>query len=208
MRNPAALPVRSRSARDVDRDPARPLRTALPTVFLALLVLAVGAVISSLWVVALAGALVVLGLVQSARAAFERERQRREADEWLLTGAARQPAAALLDWRSRELCSPRMRATLAHGLRRIELQARGGVLPGPVPLNTRAIRCQLGLVHLLQERLKERDRTVSVRGMVLVDRLLTEPGSPLYSRVPDDELAQTLSETLAALDPATASMAA
>jgi hypothetical protein len=36
--------------------------------------------------------------------------------------------------------------------------------------------------------------------MLLVERLLTEPGSPLYSRVPDDVLAETIREALAAID--------
>jgi hypothetical protein len=37
--------------------------------------------------------------------------------------------------------------------------------------------------------------------MVLVDRLLTLPRSPLYSRVPDEVLAEAMSAALSALDP-------
>jgi hypothetical protein len=37
--------------------------------------------------------------------------------------------------------------------------------------------------------------------MLIVDRLITEPGSPLYSSCPGDALAEALSEALAALDP-------
>ena len=74
-------------------------------------------------------------------------------------------------------------------------------MPGPVPLNKRALRLHLGLLRALQERLEDSARPVSVRGMLLVDRLLTEPGSPLYSSVPDGVLAEALSEALAAIDP-------
>ena len=79
---------------------------------------------------------------------------------------------------------------------------RGETLPGAVPLNTRALRRHVRLVGDLEERLEDRTRPVSARGMVLVDRLLTEPGSPLYSSpVPDDVLAEAVLEALIALDP-------
>ena len=77
-----------------------------------------------------------------------------------------------------------------------------------MPLNKRAIRCHIGLVRALHERLDDQSRPVSVRGMLLIDRLLTESGSALYSRVPDDVLAQALSEALAAIDPAPTAAAA
>ncbi len=77
----------------------------------------------------------------------------------------------------------------------------GEASPGPVRLNDGALRAHLGLVSALEERLEDRARPVSVQGMVLVDRLLTEPKSPLYSDVPDQVLAQAMSEILAALDP-------
>ncbi len=195
--------------RDAEDSP-RPLLAALPPICLALLVLAAGfgAAVGWPWVVAIACSLVLVALVQAARAAVELGRRRRTADEWLLWGAAARPSSALLSWRAAELTSPRLRSTLAHNLRRLEREARGGTLPGAVPLNKRAIRCHVGLVHALHERLDDQARPVSVRGMLLVDRLLTEPGSPLYSRVPDDVLAQALSEALAAIDPAPAAAAA
>jgi hypothetical protein len=174
------------------------------------LVLAVGlgVAIGWPWVLAIACSLALVGLLQAARAAVELGRRRRAADEWLLWGAAARPSSALLSWRAGELTSPRLRSTLAHSLQRIEREARGGTLPGPVPLNKRAIRRHLSLVRALQERVEDRALPVSVRGMLLVDRLLTEPGSPLYSYVPDDVLAEALSEALAAIDPAPAAAAA
>lgn len=130
----------------------------------------------------------------------ERRRRRRAADEWLLWGAVPRPSSALLSWRAAELTSQRMRSTLAHSLRRIEREVRGGTLPGAVPLNKRALRSNLDLVHTLQERLVDPAHPVSARGVLLVDRLLTEPGSPLYSPAPVESLAEALSGALAALD--------
>jgi hypothetical protein len=142
------------------------------------------------------------------RAAVELGRRRRVDDDWLLWGAAARPSSALLGWRAAELTSPRLRSILAHSLRRIVREVRGRAYPGAVPLNGRAIRLHLGLVDALSGRLDDHDRPVAAKGMVLVDRLLTEPGSPLYSRVSDDVLAQALSEALAALDPGPAVAAA
>ncbi len=184
--------------------PTRPLLAALPPLGLSLVVLAVGFAVSIdwPWVAAVACSLVLVGLLQAARAGVELGRRRRAADEWLLWGATARPSSALLSWRAAELTSPRLRSTLAHSLGSIQREVRGGTPPGPVPLNTRALRRHLSLVGALQERLEDRALPVSARGMVLVDRLLTEPGSPLYSSpVPDDVLAEAVLEALWALDP-------
>jgi hypothetical protein len=180
-----------------------PLVAALPQILLAPLVLAIGlgTGVGWPWVGVIACSLVGVGLAQAVSATVELGRRRRTADEWLLWGAATRPSSALLSWRAGELTSPRLRSTLAHSLKRIEREARGGTLPGPVPLNKRALRSHLGLLRALHERLEDRGRAVSPRGMLLVDRLLTEPGSPLYSRVPDGVLAEALSEALAAVEP-------
>jgi hypothetical protein len=168
--------------------PGRPIVSALPELALAVLVLGMGfaASIDWRWVVAVACTFVAVGSWQAVRAGVELGRQRRVADEWLLWGAAARPSSALLSWRAGELSSPRMRSALAQSLRRIGREVRGRAYPGAVPLNGRAIRPHLGLLDALSERLADHDRPVSARGMVLVDRLLTEPGSPLYSRVGDE----------------------
>lgn len=160
------------------------------------------------WVMTVAGLLLVVGLVQAARLAAEVGRQRRTADEWLLWGVVVRPSSDLLSWRAEELTSPRLRSLLARGLRRTEREVTGRTMAGPVPLNRRAIRSNLGLVRGLYVRLEARGLPVSPRGMVLVDRLLTEPGSPLYSHVPADVLAKAMSEALAAIEPVGAAVAA
>jgi hypothetical protein len=131
----------------------------------------------------------------------ERARQRRVVDAWLLWATPPNPQPALVSRRAGELCSQRRRATLARTLRGIEREVLGRVVPGPVPLNRRAIRAHLDLVQALEQRLADPARPVAARGMLVVDRLLTEPGSPLYSRDEEAVLAQALSEALAALEP-------
>ena len=209
MRHVTGLSPRAQLRREGE-SPVRPLLAALPQIRLAGLVLVVGfaAALGWPWVLATACSLVVLALLQAARAELELGRRRRAADEWLVWGGSAHPSSALLRWRTDELTSPQLRSTLAHSLRRIEREARGGTLPGPVPLNTRAIRSHLGLVRVLRERLEDRARPVSARGMVLVDRLLTEAGSPLYSRVRADDLAEAIGDALAAIDPFPAVVAA
>ncbi|HWB22263.1 MAG TPA: hypothetical protein VG652_05205 [Gaiellaceae bacterium] len=131
----------------------------------------------------------------------ESRRRRLAVDTWLLWGGAPGPSPAFFGWRSRELTSPSLRLTLAHSLRKIEGQVRGETLPGRVPLNDDALRRNLELVNALEERLEDPGRPVSVQGMMLVDRLLSEPRSPFYSQVPDEVLARAMSEILAALEP-------
>jgi hypothetical protein len=203
--------LRAPAGRRADPDvPAQPVLTALPELTLALLALGVGLVttIAWRWTLSVAAALLVVALLRATRSVLERARRRRIADEWLLWGAAARPSSALLSWRACELMSPRLRRTLARSMRRIERETRGVAHLGAVPLNKRALRRQLNLVHAVNERLADRARPVSVRGILLVDRLLTEPGSPLYSRASDDVLAQALTDVLAALDPVSIAVAA
>jgi hypothetical protein len=172
-----------------------------------MLALALGALLAGLappvgWprALAAAGLLALVGAVRAGREALELDRRRRLADEWLLWGAAARASSPLLRWRADELTSPRLRVTLAHGLRRIERESRAAGATGPVPLNKAAIRRQLGLLHALAGRLEDRSRPVAVPGMVLAERLLTDPASPLYCAVPDDAVAGALREALSALD--------
>jgi hypothetical protein len=209
MRRLVRLTIQAR--RDEDREArVRPLLAALPELGLALLVAAVGfgAAVRWQWTLAVAGALALVGLVHATRAAVELGRRRQTADKWLLWGATARPSSALLSWRTEELLSPRFRSTLAHSLARIESEVRGRTLPGAVPLNRRALRSHLGLLCVLQARLADQDSPVSVRGILLVDRLLTEPRSPLYSATPDDVVADALTDALAALDPVAVRVAA
>ena len=133
---------------------------------------------------------------------MEKGRQRRAADEWLLWGAVAQPSSPLLSRRAAELTSPGRRSTLARSLRRVERDVSEATVAAPIPVNRRAIRRNIGLVRALHERLDDHSRPIDPRGVVLVERLITIPRSPLYSRDPDNVLAEALAEALAALDSA------
>jgi hypothetical protein len=190
--------------------PAYPATAAAPDVCFAAgaVALGLGAGVAWDWTAAVAGGLLLLAASRAIRAGVERSRLRAIADEWILWGAAARPSSRLLGWRAAELLSPRLRSTLAHSLARIESETRGKILPGAVPLNKRALRRHLPLLCALQTWLADGARPVSVRGMVLVERLLTEAGSPLYAHASDDELADTLCDALTALEDAPIASAA
>ena len=210
VRSLTELPILARRNGGNGDSPLRPLLAGLPQFCLALVVLAVG-VMSSIpwpWLLVVAGSLAVAAMWEAGRAAVELGRRRRAVDEWLLWGATVRPSSPLLSWRAGELTSPRLRSTLARSLLGVEQEALGVAVPGPVPLNRRAIRAQLSLLRSLREQVGDLSRPVSARGMVLVDRLLTEPGSPLYSSLPDDVLADVVCDALAAINPLPAVVAA
>ena len=146
------------------------------------------------------GAVLGWGAVRACRAWRERRRLRSTADRLLLWGAQPQASAELIARRVDELVAPRRRKTLARSLRSIVREVEGRVLPGPVPLNRRDIRAQLELVQALETRLADLSLPVAPRGVLLVERLLTEPGSPLYSGAHGQELGARLAEAHAALD--------
>lgn len=164
--------------------------------------LVVGVVVGIAWraIAAIAVAIVLFGAFRAWQAIGERERCRKLADDWLLWGAAVSPSAQLLSWRANELTSRRLRTSLARALGRIEREATGAVRPGALPLNENALREHSSLVHDLADRVRDRSRPATVTGLLLVDRLLRHPWSPIYSVVPEDELVHNLQHALDALD--------
>jgi len=174
----------------------------LPFLVGAAAVLVVGGVIGIAWPAtgAIVVAVVLAGAVRVRQAIGERERRRKLADDWLLWGAAARPSADLLTWRANELTSRRSRTSLARALVRIEREVTGAVRPGPLPLNEAALRNHSSLLLDLAARIRDRSRPVPVIGVLLVDRLLHDPWSPIYSVVPEDELVPLLQQALDALD--------
>jgi hypothetical protein len=81
-----------------------------------------------------------------------------------------------------KLTSRRSRARLARTIERIRREAEWKAAPGPVPLNLGAIRPQVGLLAELELRLQDEARPVALKGIMLLDRLLGEPSSPIYER--------------------------
>src|SRR5262249_37018995 len=149
---------------------------------------------------ALAGGVVLVGAVRARHAIGEREHRRKLADDWLLWGAAVRPSAQLLTWRANELTSRRQRASLARGLVRIEREATGEVRPGPPPLNEIALRDHSHPLVDLTAHPRAPSRPVTATGLLLVDRLLRDPWSPIYSVVPEDQLVDSLQLALDALE--------
>ena len=177
--------------------------TALVHVGLAVVVVVVGLAtgVEWRWLIAVLLGLGIVGVVDAIRVLMEKGRQRDAADEWLLWGAVAHPSSPLLSRRAAELTSPGRRSMLARSLRRVERDVSEETGAAPIPLNRRAIRRNVRLVRALHERLDDHSRPIDPRGVLLVERLITVPRSPLYSRDPDDVLAASLGEALAALDP-------
>lgn len=183
--------------------PLRPLRRCLAGLTLAAL-LALGGVAAGLplgGILVAAGAPLLVGLLAALRGWRRLAARRGVADTWLLWGAEARPAAELLAWRASELVSPRSRRVLARSLRRLGAETQRRLVPGALPLNRLELRSQIGLLRALELRLSDLSRPVCARGVLIVERLLTEPGSPLYARERSDALAEQLSEACATLEP-------
>ena len=140
------------------------------------------------------------GVVRSWPAWRERVQRRRSADRLLLGGAESHTGGDFVERRASELVSARNRKTLARSLRSIVREVEGRVLPGPVPLNRHGILSELDSVRELETRLADLSRPVAPRGVLLVERLLTEPGSPIYSKEHGHELHSLLAEARVALE--------
>ena len=135
---------------------------------------------------------------------------RRAADAVLRTGARVHPYSALLVWRAGELTSKRNRRVLARSFGRIVRELERPSLMSAVPLNRGQAHEHADLLVTLAERLGDIDSSISPRGVVLVEDLLTDGvNSPLfgsgYSALDGvanarPELGPVLEECLAALE--------
>lgn len=183
----------------------RPLAALLPGLASAAFVLGVGleAGIAWPWVTSIVCLLVSVAASQAVRVTVDRHRRRLAADRRLLS-EMRSSASLAFGWRARELTTARRRRRLARNLQHIEREVCGEALPGPLPLNKRAIRAHLALLRALRERLEDRNRPVTARGVLLVERLLRERRSPLHAYLPAEVLAEALRAALAAVDNAEA----
>ena len=103
--------------------------------------------------------------------------------------------------RARQLCSWRHRRVLASGLERVidDVLERPRPYSASVPLRRRAILHEReGLLELAFE-LRDTSQEVDARGVALVDQLLSDGGSPLYTENPDETLAGAIRRARAAL---------
>jgi hypothetical protein len=103
--------------------------------------------------------------------------------------------------RAQQLCSARHRRVLATGIERVIDAAEEGPRPysSAVPLRRAAIlEERAGLLGLAVE-LRETFHAVGVRGVALIDLLLSDGGSPLYVESADETLEGAIRRTRAAL---------
>jgi len=140
----------------------------------------------------------------SALAPLRRLRERRElaaarrhADEQLLASTLPSPRLA---WRTHELCSDEYRHELAESIVGVLQSARARYLPSASPLNRGAAREEAEVLFRIAARLEDVARPVRPRGMLLVERLLTDGAGPLYARERRRRLHAALEEALHALE--------
>jgi hypothetical protein len=102
---------------------------------------------------------------------------RRRADEQLLESRLPSPRLA---WRVAELTSPEHRDELGRALTDAVHAADERFLPSARPINRAAVRkCRAQLLELAA-CFFDGERPVSPRAVLLVERLLTDGGGPLY----------------------------
>lgn len=141
---------------------------------------------------------VVFALAAGSQAALARlalQRERKRADRMILAGRR----AENLSWRLEELASPTERHSLARSLRRLVRTLDGRYRPGASPVNRPAARPLVPRLEALAARLADVERPVAARGVVLVQRLLADGSSPLYSFERADEVPRSLDDAFAAL---------
>jgi hypothetical protein len=172
---------------------------ALAAVGVVPLALGLGDVIRPLSGLVFTGIFVGAGALRSALAYHDLSSLRRTADDEIRRRPRPQTPAPLLQWRSDELTCVRHRLALARTLSRLERDLSPDRLPGASPLNRVAARPQVDLFHAIGARLEAVELPVEPRAILQLEDLLTEPESPLYSRVRAGGLRPALVECLESL---------
>jgi len=106
-----------------------------------------------------------------------------------------------LAWRVEELVATKNRLDLAHSVRSLVRDARPSYLPSASPFNRLVVRAESDQLLAVAARLADLERPVAARGVVLLERLLTDGSGPLYDRDRVDEFGSTLDTILDALEP-------
>ena len=143
--------------------------------------------------------IVLFGVYLAALRFVHRARLRAAADEWIALGV--DGPATRYRWRIEELTSLRERSLLANSLRSVVRELNVPHRHVGSLLNRRTLRPQRELLIEIAERLSDGERPVSASGVVAVQRLLTQPDSPLYAHAgPDGPARNTGAELGAILD--------
>ena len=138
----------------------------------------------------------VLAPIKRLRERRELAAARRAADAELCSTDLPSPRLA---WRTNELVAEEHCRELAHSLVGVVQASESRFLPSASPLNRAAARAETDLLLRIAARLSELDRSVRPRGILLVERLLSDGTSPLYARERAGRLRVALEEALNAL---------
>jgi len=122
---------------------------------------------------------------------------RRRADEEL--AATRLPPPRLA-WRAAELVADDNRIDLARSLTDVVHAADERLLPAASPIARAAVRACRPQLLAIAARLFEVSKPVPPRGVLLVERLLTDGSGPLYGRGDAERLLTTATNVLAVLE--------
>ena len=93
-----------------------------------------------------------------------------------------------LAWRVEELVAPKKQARARPLAPAARARRPPGRLPNASPVNRLAVRAESDALTALADRLADLERAVAARGVLLVERLLTDGFSPLYERESADDL--------------------
>jgi hypothetical protein len=106
-----------------------------------------------------------------------------------------------LERRSQQLLSANNRRALAQAIERVidAAEERPSPYSSAVPLRRAAILEQRPILLSLAAELRDTDQHVSVRGVALIERLLTDGGSPLYVETTEESLEGALRHARSAL---------
>jgi hypothetical protein len=138
-----------------------------------------------------------LAPVRRLRARRELTAARRVADAELVATTLPSPRFA---WRTNELCSAGHRRAMAESLVEVARASEARYLPSASPINRAAAREQLSLILQIGSVLADMSRRVTPRGVLLVERLLTDTKSQLYARPATEDLHAALTDALDALE--------
>jgi hypothetical protein len=181
-------------------DLPRPGRAALPLLGIALVALALEASPElRLAGLAAAACFALAAAVRAERARAELRAIRRSADRLILASARGVEGSDVVRWRTLELVAPEARQGLARELEQTLRRMDPARLPSASPLRRGPVRRHRELLRRLEERMLD-GRPVTARGVVLVRRLLREPGSPLYDEH-GGNLSRALARALMELEP-------
>lgn len=138
------------------------------------------------------------GGVRTVEARHELTAVRRVADRLIVDKPRSRDASAVVRWRSNELTSRAARDALRREVDRTLQALDPARLPSASPLRRPVVRCCDDLLEALAGRLGD-EQPVDARGILLTQRLLRDPASPLYSE--GLQLPRELGRVLGALEP-------